>query len=128
MMNMNYAVSYVLMAGVIASLLLLTTGIILLFLNGGSNGFSISSISRTDTHINSSQFPVSAVLSGLSTYQGLDFILLGLMVLIATPVVRVLLSVLIFLYNRNWLYVAITLIVFIDLMVAVFVVPGLLVH
>jgi uncharacterized membrane protein len=60
--------------------------------------------------------------------QGADFILLGIIVLILTPITRVITSVLSFLYERNWLYVLITVIVFIDIMVAIFIVPVILGH
>ena len=53
---------------------------------------------------------------------------MGIIILIATPITRVLLSIFGFLFERNWLYVAITIIVFLDLMVAIFVIPGLIAH
>ena len=127
-MDMNDVISYVLRIGVVASLLLIIIGAVFLFAAGKSNGFALNQIASTNNGINSSKFSTSTIISGLSRYQGLDFILLGLIILIATPVIRVFLSTLAFLYERNWLYFAITLIVFIDLMVAVFVVPGLLAH
>lgn len=127
-MEINDAISYVLRIGVVASSLLIILGTVLLFIGNGSNGFSLSEIASANTQINSSMFSISDIISGTFVYQGMDFMLLGLMVLIATPVVRVLLSIFAFLHERNWLYAAITLIVFIDLMVAVLIVPGLLTH
>jgi uncharacterized membrane protein len=43
--------------------------------------------------------------------RGQGLIQLGLLVLIATPVARVVFSVLAFLYQRDWLYVGVTLLV-----------------
>jgi uncharacterized membrane protein len=47
-------------------------------------------------------------------------------ILIATPVSRVAMSILLFSKSKNWLYVAITAIVFINLMIAIFILPALL--
>jgi uncharacterized membrane protein len=127
-MDMNDAISYVLRFGVVASVLLVSVGTILLFADNGSNGFSLSQIANVNAGINSAVITVPAIISGLSALQGIDFVLLGLMVLMATPVTRVFLSIFAFLYDRNWIYVIITAIVFIDLMIAVFIVPSLLAH
>lgn len=50
----------------------------------------------------------------------------GVMLLIATPVARVAISIALFAKSRNWLYVAITAVVFINLMIAIFLLPALL--
>lgn len=127
-MDMNYAISYVLRIGVVASLLLVTIGVILLYINNGSNGFTLSQISGVNSGINSAGFSTSGIIGGLYAHQGLDFILLGLIVLMATPIVRVFLSIFAFLYKKNWVYVLITSIVFIDLLIAIFIVPKLIIH
>ena len=54
---------------------------------------------------------VSGILREAATFHGRGLIQLGLLVLIATPVARVLFSVVAFLYERDWTYVAITMIV-----------------
>lgn len=127
-MEMSDAIAYVLRAGIIVSLALIIIGTALLFADKGSNGFSLSEITNVNTKINSSIFSLKDLAKGISAYQGLDFILLGMIVLIATPAARVLSSVFAFIYEKNWIYVVITLIVFVNLMVAVLVVPGLLGH
>ena len=68
---------------------------------------------------------VIGILYGLPRLDGMSFILLGIVVLIATPVFRVLLSVFHFAEEKDWLYVAITLIVLIDLLIALLVIPSL---
>jgi uncharacterized membrane protein len=55
---------------------------------------------------------VSGILREAAKFRGRGLIQLGLLVLIATPVARVLFSVVAFLYERDWTYVAITMIVF----------------
>lgn len=54
---------------------------------------------------------VSGILADARTFHGRNIIQLGLLLLIATPVVRVAFSVLAFALERDWLYVAVTLIV-----------------
>jgi uncharacterized membrane protein len=52
------------------------------------------------------------ILRGLVNFRGSGFIQLGLLVLIATPVLRVVVSVYSFARMRDTLYVVVTLIVF----------------
>ncbi len=127
-MDMEDAISYVLRIGVISSIFFIAVGSALLLVNNGSNGFTLNQIANANTNINSSDFTVPSIMNGLLGYQGLDWILIGLIVLIATPVMRVVMSIFAFAYKRNWLYATITLIVFIDLMIAVFIVPGFIMH
>jgi uncharacterized membrane protein len=54
---------------------------------------------------------VSGILADARAWSGRGLIQLGLLVLIATPIARVLFSVIGFARQRDWLYVAITLVV-----------------
>jgi uncharacterized membrane protein len=54
---------------------------------------------------------VNGILREAAKFRGRGLIQLGLLVLIATPVARVLFSVVAFIYERDWTYVAITVIV-----------------
>lgn len=54
---------------------------------------------------------VSGILREAVKFHGRGLIQLGLLILIATPVARVLFSVVAFLYERDWTYVAVTVIV-----------------
>lgn len=54
---------------------------------------------------------VSGVVNEALNMSGPGFIQLGLLILIATPVARVFLSAVVFAYQRDWLYAAVTLIV-----------------
>jgi len=54
---------------------------------------------------------VGGILREAGKFHGRGLIQLGLLLLIATPVARVLFSVLAFLYEKDWTYVAITMIV-----------------
>ncbi len=71
------------------------------------------------------------IMGSVLTYSGLSGIgtiltYAGVIILIATPVSRVAMSILLFSKSKNWLYVAITAIVFINLMIAIFILPALL--
>jgi uncharacterized membrane protein len=57
---------------------------------------------------------------------GIELTYAGVIILIATPVTRVAMSIALFSKSRNWLYVAITTVVFINLMIAIFLLPLIL--
>ena len=54
---------------------------------------------------------ISGILREAEAFKGRGLIQLGLLVLIATPIARVMFSVLAFCYQRDWKYVVFTLIV-----------------
>lgn len=54
---------------------------------------------------------IRGILGDAANFHGRGLIQLGLLVLIATPVARVFFSVFAFIYERDWTYVAVTLIV-----------------
>jgi uncharacterized membrane protein len=63
---------------------------------------------------------VKDVFEGIAAGRGRSLIQAGLLVLIATPVARVLFSLVAFARQRDWIYVAITLIVFAVLLFSFF--------
>jgi uncharacterized membrane protein len=63
---------------------------------------------------------VGGILREVAKFHGRGLIQLGLLVLIATPVARVLFSVVVFLYERDWAYLAITMIVLVLLCYSLF--------
>jgi uncharacterized membrane protein len=64
---------------------------------------------------------VGGILGGTFTLRGRDLIQLGFLLLIATPVARVAVSVFGFLRERDWLYVVVTLFVLALLLYSLFV-------
>src|SRR6202048_5509333 len=54
---------------------------------------------------------VGGILREAAKFHGRGFIPLGLLVLLAMPVARVIFSVLAFVYEKDWAYVAVTMIV-----------------
>ncbi|AOL16292.1 hypothetical protein BFU36_05780 [Sulfolobus sp. A20] len=122
-MDFNDIIGYALRIGVIISAIIILLGVGILFLHDSSNGFTISQIAAPNSIVNSSLFKPNEVFSGIPKLDALDFIYLGLMVLIATPVIRVLLGIVQFASERNKLYTIITAIVFFNLMFAIFILP-----
>lgn len=116
--RMELAISYVLRGGVLLSAAVILVGI-LLFAVTRDTGYArllphhLQDLLMYHAGSGPGFFPTrpSAVLAGSLTGKPFAIIGLGLMVLITTPVVRVALSVLFFLAQRDRLYVAITLFV-----------------
>jgi uncharacterized membrane protein len=116
-------IGWILRVGVTTSALLIAAGVVLLFFTG-STGYD-GSLSNLDGLVRYSQsagdrFPTSPgdVLNGLIGLHPYALIALGLLVLIATPVVRVAASVLLFWLERDIAYVCITLLVLLILIIS----------
>ena len=127
-MDLETTTALVLRIGIALCVLLVLIGIVLLSINSGGGNYSITQIVSVSSTVNSSSFSFANIISGLFNLDGLSFIFMGIIILIATPIVRVFLSIFAFFFARNWIYTAITLIVFINLMVAIFIVPTLILH
>jgi len=115
-------ISDVLRIGTLLSAILVAFGLVLLFINNGG-GFSISSLESPSSNVNSLTFSISDMINGLSKFNGISFIFIGVIVLIATPIMRVIMSILYFIKQKDRLYVAITTIVLLGILVALFIVP-----
>lgn len=112
-------ISGVLRIGVVTALVIVTFGVVVAFASkpsvylhtDRSNAFQLSA---------NSGFPhsVSAVFSGLAHFQGEAIIVFGLMVLLATPILRVLVSAFIFAFQKDRYFVFITVFVFAMLMLS----------
>ncbi|ABW01776.1 DUF1634 domain-containing protein [Caldivirga maquilingensis] len=124
--DMDYVIGLALRIGVIISVVLILIGVTLLVIEGKGLGYSDSQIMSVRSRVNTTLLPPSVALTGLSHADGLSFIVLGLMLLILTPVIRVALGIVSFTMEKDWIYVVITIIVFINLMLAIFVIPALL--
>ncbi|WP_291998994.1 DUF1634 domain-containing protein [Caldivirga sp.] len=124
--DMDYVIGLTLRIGVVISVILILIGVVLLVIEGKGLGFYDVQIMSVRSYVNTTVIPPLTALSGLTQADGLSFIVLGLMVLIATPVLRVALGIASFAMEKDWLYVVITVVVFINLMLAIFVLPALL--
>src|SRR5690242_5900965 len=105
-------ISWILRVGVLASALLVALGVVLLFVTGETGyGGSFNDLAglvqyHQGQHV---AFPTTPgdVLAGLAQFKPYAFIALGLLLLIATPVIRVAASVVIFLLEHDYAYVLI---------------------
>jgi uncharacterized membrane protein len=61
---------------------------------------------------------MGGVMTGVAAHRGQAIAMLGILLLIATPVARVAVSIAIFVVERDWLYVAITSIVLLLLLLS----------
>jgi uncharacterized membrane protein len=120
------AIVMLLRTGVALSVILITTGITVTFVHHPEYfkaGPELGRLTSPDTHFPSS---FGAVVDGVRRWRGQALIMAGLLVLIATPVARVALSVIIFVIVRDWTYTGLTATVLIILLLsfAVGVVAG----
>ncbi|MFP3044794.1 MAG: DUF1634 domain-containing protein [Thermocladium sp.] len=122
-MDMDSVIGMTLRIGVIISIILISIGVALIIVRGEGMGYPLSELSSMRSPVNSSVIPVITAINESPSLDGLSLIVLGLIVLIATPVIRVLLGIASFAMEKDWLYVAITVIVFLDLMIAIFIIP-----
>ncbi len=115
--DMDHLIGMALRYGVMISVALLIIGIALLARGGAGE------VLGANSPLNTSVVRFPAVLSGIPSLNPLSFIALGLVVLIATPVLRVVLGIISFARERDALYVFITSIVLMNIMLAIFLVP-----
>ena len=110
-LKVELAISRLLRVGVLTSLLFVLGGTVVTFVHHPhylSNRRDLVHLTKPGA-----EFPhtVPTVIRGLQHSQGRAFVMLGLLLLIATPVLRVAVSVLAFVYQRDRLFVVITSIV-----------------
>ena len=116
-------ISWILRVGVLASAILIALGVVLLFVTsktGYTGSFDDLAGLLNYNQNRQAAFPTSpdAVLAGLVQFKPYAFIALGLLLLIATPVLRVAASVVIFALEHDYAYVFITVIVLLILIVS----------
>jgi len=114
--------------GVFISIALLVLGIIMLFIHNGGMGISLSKIVDPSGHVDTSKITMMAVVTGVMRLDGLSLMLFGLMVLIAIPVAMVSLNLVRFVLEKDKLYIAMSLITLINLLIAIFVLPMIILH
>jgi uncharacterized membrane protein len=125
--RMELVISYLLRGGVILSAAIILVGVLLFAIRQDTGYAKVLPHHLPDLlafHQDSGPglFPTSldAVVRGAIEGKSYAIICLGMLVLIATPVVRVALSVFFFLAQKDWLYVGITLFVLAVLLLSLF--------
>ena len=105
--NLAHVVGTLLRGGVLLATAVAAAGIIVFLRKHGSDTPRFSDFHAAPVSISA----VARSLTGLRTDNGRTLMLAGLLILIATPVVRVIVSSLDFIRERNWTYVVLTVLV-----------------
>ncbi|WP_342765513.1 TSUP family transporter [Vulcanisaeta sp. JCM 14467] len=114
--------------GVFISIALLVLGLILIFIHGEGLGIPLSKIIDPNGHVDTSTMSIMTVIAGDLRLDGLSLMLTGLLVLIAIPVVMVALNLVRFAMERDVLYTVLAAITLVNLFLAIFVLPLLILH
>jgi uncharacterized membrane protein len=101
-------ISTVLRGGVLTSLAVILAGTLVTFLHHPEYVSSPQELARLTEAGASFPHTLRDVVAGLAALRGQAMVVLGLLILIATPVLRVAVSILVFLEQRDRTYVAIT--------------------
>ncbi len=118
--RMELLVSYLLRGGVIVSIVLVFLGTCLTYVHHPD--YATATRPVHDVPAVAKDFPhtVGETLTALSEGRGQGFILLGLLVLLLTPVLRVAASIGAFAWQRDWRFVVVTTVVLVILIVSFF--------
>lgn len=104
-------ISTLLRVGVVASLAVVTFGTAVSFVHHPEYLRSPPALARLTRPGTAFPGTVSEVVAGVRQFRGQSIVVVGLILLIATPVVRVAVSVLAFVFQRDWAFVVITAVV-----------------
>lgn len=107
MHEVELVIGKILRIGVVTSAVVILAGVILYFVNGGS-GYAATEFPRR----------LSAIFSGVAEGRSYAVIMLGVFLLILTPVLRVVVSIYAFYKEKDTMYVVITTLVLIILAIA----------
>lgn len=106
------AISYLLRIGVVVSVALIVIGTVISFLHHPDYLHASGALHTLATPGASFPHTPRSVLDGLTTSRGQAIVMVGLGVLIATPIMRVGISIAAFVRERDWTFTAITAVVF----------------
>jgi uncharacterized membrane protein len=104
-------ISWVLRGGVTISIVVVLAGMIITFVHHPEYFRSRPALGQLTNSGTSYPSTISAVIEGVRGVRGQAIITLGLLLLIATPVARVAVSIAVFVIERDRLYVVITTVV-----------------
>jgi uncharacterized membrane protein len=106
-LRIEIIIGSLLRAGVLLAAAVVLAGGLLFIVRHGHEGISYSSFQGEPEALKS----VAGVIEGVTTLQGESIIQFGLLLLIATPIARVVFSAVAFALEHDYMYVVITLIV-----------------
>jgi uncharacterized membrane protein len=104
----DIALSRLLRGGVVLSISVVLAGVVLTFVHHPGYVSSKPALGQLTAVAQSFPHSIADVLQGLEHARGQALVMFGLLLLIATPVARVALSIIIFAIERDRLYVVIT--------------------
>jgi len=107
-------ISHVLRGGVLLSAAIIVAGVVLFYIRYLRTG-------GRDMHYQSFPHTLSALGVQLAQGRSAAVIMLGLLILLATPVLRVAVSIIAFALERDWIFTAITMFVLAVLLISFFV-------
>lgn len=123
--GLSDAISKVLRYGVVLSSLVLAAGLALMLL-APPPGAPESLQGTISADFGGPTLSPTTLLSGLAMGNPISLLQLGTVILFATPIVRVVASMLLFLREKDMMYVGITTLVLVMLLLAIFVLGPLL--
>ncbi|MHB2035963.1 MAG: DUF1634 domain-containing protein [Nitrososphaerales archaeon] len=114
--------SIILRYGVIISAALISAGIIIALLNSGKEGIPSNITQLTTSSVGNPVSSLAALLNGVMVLNGVYIIQLGVLILLATPMVRVAVTTILFGAEKDKTYVMIGILVLLVLLFSTFVV------
>ena len=114
--------SIILRYGVIISAALISAGIIIALLNSGKEGIPSNIAQLTTSSVGNPVLSLAALLNGVMVLNGVYIIQLGVLILLATPMVRVAVTTILFGAEKDKTYVMIGILVLLVLLFSTFVV------
>lgn len=107
--------------GVLTSLALMLAGTLVSFLRSGRYGSTPEDLKRLTSETGDFPHTFAWLFEGLAAFRGQQLIVLGLVILILTPLLRVAVSIVAYVIERDGIFVAITSVVLALLIVSMFV-------
>ncbi|HYC26479.1 MAG TPA: DUF1634 domain-containing protein [Nitrososphaerales archaeon] len=122
--SMSSVIGHLLRYGVVLSFAITVFGTALLIQqSGGADTSSPLTYHASTVPHGNFDVSLSALVSGLQGFQAYAYIELGVLVLLATPVSRVMVSIFLFAAEKDRMYVVITAVVLVFLIFSIFVTP-----
>ena len=122
---LNDVIALILRAGVYISGTILVVGLVAFLIQSPDSHSSITEVMRGSKIKPDIPSTFAAVANGLRHGDALSIIQLGALVLLATPVVRVAVSIFLFLAEADWLYTILTAVVLALLLISIFLLGAL---
>ncbi len=123
MKYINKTASRIIDIGIALSIVLFSSGILLLVAQGGAPGVFVIGSAGIPLNLNTSSYPLAKAVAHPS---GITLIYAGLFALVATPISVVSLLLYDFVRERNRIYAVIAAFVLLAMLVAILLIPALL--